>query len=466
MIEVQSAQQRLARHYLNKLRDSAQAVKRGRSSLSYGLNLFDREWAHIQHWQEWSAQGGPEQAPLCKEFPFVGSDVLAIRHTPVDRLKWWNAALDAARQLHDQQAEREILPHMAMSLAALGQMNRAEQYARDLLALAEAVQDPLHIGRAQYQLGTIIEDQGEYAAAAQLYERCLKIFMELNLDVEAGRALLGLGSVANYLGDYQSACTYFLQYLKLVDVAGKELDLCIALQAISEALKHLKRYAEAEMHLQRCIDLSRALNFQWALGQSLVALGVCVAEQDKLEAASIYLEEGVEVTRHHSAKRDLIYGLSSLGYVYHRRGKFGLALDYLLQALTVARDAGIPRSVCYIQRYLAFNYMARGNLVAARQALCDSLMIAQELALLPETVKSVTCAAAYAHKTSQREQAAAWVGFLAGNSDLDAFDYEPVCQQLQAALGTARYQQAFEHGKMLHLQSIVTDALAMLTTHE
>src|SRR5690606_17682301 len=157
----------------------------------------------------------------------------------------------------------------------------------------------------------------------------LKIFMELNLDVEAGRALLGLGAVANYLGDYPNAYTYFSQYLRLVDVAGKELDLCIALQAISEASKHLKRYDEAEIHLQRGIELARSINFQWALGQCLVALGVCVAEQNKLEAAIEYLEEGVEVTRHHSAKRDLIYGLSSLGYVYHRLGNFALAQPYL-----------------------------------------------------------------------------------------------------------------------------------------
>jgi tetratricopeptide (TPR) repeat protein len=452
-----SAQQRLARHYLNKLRTSAEAVRRGRSSLAYGLNLFDKEWPHIQHWQAWSAQGGTDGVELCKEFPFVGSDVLAIRHTPVDRLKWWSAALEAARQLGDQQAEREILPHMAMSLAALGQMSKAEQYARDLLTLAEAIKDPLHIGRALYQLGTIIEDQGEYAAAAQLYERCLEIFSELNFDIDTGRALLGLGSVANYLGDYENAYIYFSQYLTLVDAAGKELDLCIALQAVSEALKHLKRHPEAEAHLQRAIALSRTLNFQWALGQSLVAIGVCVADQDKLEAASAYLEEGVEVTRHHSAKRDLIYGLSSLGYVYYRQGNFAPALDYLQEALAHAVDAGIPRSACYIQRYLAFTYMARSDLVAARQALCDSLTTAQGLELLPEIIKALTCAAAYAYQTGQSEQAVEWLGFLENHPDLDTFDYQPVREKLQGG-----YQQAFERGKTLNMQSILDDVLLML----
>jgi tetratricopeptide (TPR) repeat protein len=465
MTQVQAAQYRLARHYLNKLRASSEAVRRGRTSLVYGLNLFDKEWPHIQHWQEWSAQGGLERAPLCKEFPFFGFDVLAIRHTPVDRLKWWDAALDAARQLHDWQAEREILPHMAMSLAALGEMKQAERYARDLLALAEAAQDPLHTGRALYQLGTIIEDQGEYAAAAQLYERCLKIFIELDLDIDTGRALLGLGSVATYLGDYANAYTHFMEYFKLVNQPGKELDLCIALQAVSEALKHMGRYAEAETHLQRCVELSRALNFQWALGQSLVALGVCVAEQDKLEDAVGCLEEGVEVARHHSAKRDLIYGLSSLGYVYCRRGNFGLALDYLQEALNNAHEAGIPRSVCYIQRNLAFVCMAVGHIDAARHALYGSLAIARELMLIPETIKALTCAAAYSHQIGQSEQAASWLGFLADNSDLDTFDYEPVCRQLQAALDAANYQQAFERGKTLSLQNIASDALAMLKGH-
>jgi tetratricopeptide (TPR) repeat protein len=263
------------------------------------------------------------------------------------------------------------------------------------------------------------------------------------------------------MGNYLDAYTYFQEYLTIVETGGKEAELCFALLAISEALRYLKRYDEMEPYIQRSIQLCQRLNFQWALGFSLIAMGVCATEQDKLETATPYLEEGVRIARDFCAQRDLIYGLSSLGYVYYRRKNIVEAVNLLQEALGLAREAEMPYFTCYIQRNLAYVYLAQGNLDAARDALRDSLTVARHLALLPETIKALACAVAYAHTIGENVQAATWAGFLMDNPDVDLADFQPVCASLEAVLGTEIYHRMLEQGKERAMDEIGLEVLAM-----
>jgi hypothetical protein len=46
---------RLARYYLNKLRTACVAIQHGQAGSTYGLDLLDKEWRQIEHWQSHSA---------------------------------------------------------------------------------------------------------------------------------------------------------------------------------------------------------------------------------------------------------------------------------------------------------------------------------------------------------------------------------------------------------------------------
>ena len=461
-----AAQYRLARHYLGKLREAAEAVQRGRASLGYGLRLFDQELSHIQHWQAWAARPGPytaERARLCTEFAVAGAEALSFRMPPLERLKWLEAALDAARQLHDRQAESAILPKLAMVYSGLGDLSRAEDCARQLLVLAEETKDRLRIGQALYNLGTILEDRGKYDEAAKHYQNALTVFAALGADLDSGRASLGLGSVATYSGDYQSAYHHFLQYLKLVESGGREIDLCIALQAVAEALKYLNRYPEAEAYLQRSEQLSRRLNYQWALGPVLISLGVCAVEQDHLELASGYLEEGIEVARAFSSKRDVIYGLQGLGSVRWRQGKCDEALSYLQEGLAMARETGMSRYGCNLMRRMAEIYITLDDLRSAQTQLREALVLAQEPGWYPEKVKCLSTAVVLGYRRGCEAEAAIWAGRILGDAEIEGAQFMQVCAALESALGAERYRLALDAGKAQTLDGILATALQALT---
>ncbi|MEO8396402.1 MAG: hypothetical protein ABI700_25640, partial [Chloroflexota bacterium] len=148
---LQTAQYRLARHYLNKLRTADEAVRRGQASVSYGRTLFAQDWEQIKLWQAWAAQresGDKLSAQLCKDFPLAGLEVLAIHTSSVDYALWLEHGLEAAQQLHDDDAERALCYELAMTYYRLGTLEKVERLANRLLALGEAAQDCLSIERA------------------------------------------------------------------------------------------------------------------------------------------------------------------------------------------------------------------------------------------------------------------------------------------------------------------------------
>ncbi|HEX2623277.1 MAG TPA: hypothetical protein VHL11_24120, partial [Phototrophicaceae bacterium] len=199
---LKTAQYRLARHYLNKLRIADTAVRRGQASTAYGLTLFDQEWEQIRLWQGWTARhehGDQERMELCKEFPLAGLEILANRNNAMDQADWLVTALEAAQQLSDHEAERTLCYELLMTYYRLGNPEKIEYFASQLLQLGEAAKDSLFIERAWFGFGLVAEERGMFVEAESYYQRALQLALELGGYPEIGQALNGLATVATYL---------------------------------------------------------------------------------------------------------------------------------------------------------------------------------------------------------------------------------------------------------------------------
>lgn len=462
---LQVAEFRLAQHYLDRLRTAAEAVRRGHANLLYGLNLFDQDSQHIQHWYAVVVQrsgADAEWARLCKEYPLAGRDVLATRIHAAEYLTWLESALRAARQLDDAVAERAILYELAVTHYRLGALEQVGEIAAQLLALGEAAGDRLAVGRGLDGLGRVAEERGRYAEASEHYERALRVFEELGIRTDIGHALNGLGSVATYLGDYHTAYQYYSRQLELMETEEKRSEYCSALLAVGDTLVRLKDFAGAEKALTRAISLCRTLGFRRLLGMGLINLGSAAAAQSQFDLACAHLTEGIHEVRAVGVQRQTIHGLSLLGYARLRQGRTGDALAHLREGLEMARRNGMPRYICSLQRNLADTYLALGNAEAARQALWEALIIARELGMAPEIAKTLTCAVAYGHQRGVSERAAVWAGALAGSAYLDDALFALVCRELERALSAAQLQAAFERGQGMAVEAVASEVLALL----
>jgi tetratricopeptide (TPR) repeat protein len=469
MPSLQTAQFRLAQHYLKKLRTAAEAVRRGHASVSYGLRIFEHEWEHIQHWQRWTgAQHDADNAiaRLCLEFPLVGSDVLHMRQNPEERVAWLQTALSAAERLNDQKAQCAILFSLFEALFAVNDLHTAEQHVRRLFSLTQKTRDRLFRGRALYALGCIYEEQGVYAEACSYYRQSLEIFEGLRAVADTSMALNGLGSIALYMAEYQQAHDYFLRHLALSEASGHQGNICRALLAVAEGLWGLEDLEAAEQYARRAIGLCRALGYQRMLSAGLLALARYLVEQNNLEAACAPYEEGIQVARASGSDRNLIHGLSSLGYLQFRLGSYAEALRCFNEALKMARQSQQLRFVCNILRNMTNTYLATGNLDRARQHLREGLILAQNLGSDFQKLRGL-CSAIWLWQQEDRpEQAAEWAGLVLEQRAFDKPVFDPVLARLEATLGTQQYHLALQQGRTHILDDVVSEVLRLLSRGE
>lgn len=456
---------RLARHYLGKLRTVNEAMRRGQVHVSYGRAVFDQEWEQIRHWQAWTIQREPEdteRAQLCKEFALAGLEVLANRINGADHAAWLHAALEAAEQLKDEDAERTLCYELMMMYYRLGSLDMGKQFASRMLRLGEAAGDSLCIQRAFFGLAVYSEERGLYVEAERDYQQALRLSNELGIAGETGRALNALGGVAQYVGDFEQSYQYCAQYLELMESHGQQSRVCHALLSVGESLISLKAYADAERHLQRAVRLCRTLGLQRLLGVGLLTLGFLATEEGRLGVAQAYMREGLMAVRAIGVQRQIIDGLTRLGYIDIRLNDFAGALDHLHEALALASDVGNPRYLCDVQAHLASAYLALNDVSASRDALYASLCIAQRLGSHLRKVRNLSVAIAHSECLGQHEQAATWAGTIMDESVLDIPVFAPLCARLEASLGSDRYQQALEEGRRRPLDDAVAEALAYL----
>jgi tetratricopeptide (TPR) repeat protein len=458
------AEYRLARHYLQKLRTAAAAVRLGQASVAYGTELFDQDWEQIKHWQARVAQRAKdnEWSRLCIDYPLAGIEVLSIRSSLTDQRRWLETGLEAAIRQGDATAELSILFSLSSVSFRLGQLDHSEELASALSKRAAEENDQLFLGRGALSLGKIHEERGLYPAALESYHLALEIFREVGARTDEGVALGSLGAISLYSGGFEEARSYFQQQYDLVKDGREITEVINSLLSIGQSRLMLEEFSQAEPYLQRAVRLSRIYGAQRLLGAGLIMLGQLAGEQGMEETELAYYAEGIEAARSIGSQRDVIHGLSNEGLSRMLTGDYEGALRSLDEGLALAREIGIPRFICNLQRNRADSFRGLGDLDAALPAVIESLTIARDLGSAFQSVKAMTSAVGYWQQRGHEGEAARWAGFLTTQNDVDPLMFTPICQRLEAALGAEAYQQAIEEGKRLKQDILVAEVLSKL----
>jgi hypothetical protein len=118
-----ACQKRHAMHYEGALGRADYLYLQGNESLQDGLILFDRESTNIQAGQAWAAKHAgddDEAARLCSSYPSSGMYCLSLRQHPLERIRWRDSGLMAARRLRDRKAESLHLGNLGNAYVSLG----------------------------------------------------------------------------------------------------------------------------------------------------------------------------------------------------------------------------------------------------------------------------------------------------------------------------------------------------------
>ena len=236
-----------AKHYQQVLQFANDLYLQGNDAFQRGLQLFDKEWLNIQQGQRWATANvskNTEIAELCSNFAGTGS-ILHLRLHPRQYVEWLQAALDAARQSKNRQAEGAHLVNFGLAYSDLGEPRRAIEYYEQGLLLLREIVDRRGEATTLMNIGNALRDLGETNKSVEHHEQALPIFREIGDRRGEGNTLGNLGLAYADLGEPRRAIEYYEQCLLLHREIGDRRGEGNALWNMSLDLNELGERAQA-----------------------------------------------------------------------------------------------------------------------------------------------------------------------------------------------------------------------------
>ena len=266
-----AAKVRHAEHYKNVLAAADRKYCSGAPYLE-GLALFDLEWSNIEAGQAWAAthrEHDRSVSRLCKAYSEAGANVLLLRLPPRKRIKWLEAALDAARELTDRSSEGAALGNLGIAYRRLGEYHRAIEFHEKHLAISREFHDRLGEVGALGNLGVVYQSLGEYRRALEFHEQDLAIAREIGDRRGEGRSLGNLGSAYYSLGESRRAIECYEQQLAIARERGDRHDEGQALGGLGVAHCGLSEYRTAIEYLEKHLAIAQEIGDRPGEGDAL-----------------------------------------------------------------------------------------------------------------------------------------------------------------------------------------------------
>lgn len=328
-----------AMHYLRVLNEAGQRYSQGQTASREGLNLFDIERTNIQTAQAW-IQSNTDIASVAlmasSNYSYGGSQLLALKELPSDRIKWHQAILTATRKPagdHDQ--------HLNMQIAEAGNLTF---------------------------LGAAHRDLGDYDQTIKLCEEAAQIAHAIGNPREESNALGYSGIAYYYKGNYQEASKRIREAIEVANKAEtKDVRGDVErLRYLGHAYRALGRYDEGLKAYQSSLQLARQFGDLSGENTVLSGLGRWACDMGNHDLARTeYFPQALRLAVEIGDQRDQCYALGHLGLAHRELGLYAEAKEYYQQGLKLAVAIGHRQLETYCRGGLAKSDFALSDFSSA-----------------------------------------------------------------------------------------------------
>ena len=234
-----------------------------------------------------------------------------------------------ARQIADRVSEGAALVMMGFASHWAHNFDRALDYSRQAIAVAEAVDaKPVLVGGV-FVTGFVQATTGHLGEARQQIARAISISQSVGDFVHHSLALFLAGLLKNWAGEYEDA-----------------------LRLISQGL-----------------EIARQHHLLVSLLHSLFGYGVTLTGKGDYDAALAVLHEGIALSEKVGDEVQLHRLLNCLGWVHTELGDLDRGLDLNRRGAELARKRGDPETIANAEINLGDVFLLQGDLVLAQEFL-------------------------------------------------------------------------------------------------
>jgi predicted ATPase/DNA-binding SARP family transcriptional activator len=158
-------------------------------------------------------------------------------------------------------------------------LEQAESFLEESLALARELGDAPGMARATLSLGVIAVSHSDYERATQLNKETIELARAADERRVLSTAINNLGDLALHRGQYDDAAYWTREAVALARELRHREGLALALLNRGQACLHLGRQSKASAAFEEAFALARDLGYQEALAYALEGLAALAARQ-------------------------------------------------------------------------------------------------------------------------------------------------------------------------------------------
>jgi tetratricopeptide (TPR) repeat protein len=373
---------RYVSYYGATLQEANSLYNLGKGATSRALSILDSEWDNIQAAQAWTmahADSDDEAAEMCSSFSNVGAHLLALRQHPLERVRWLEAAIAAARKLGDRRAEGVHLANLGTTYTTMGEPRRAIELLEQALAIDGEFDDRQGRAATLGGLGSAYGALGDNMSAVDFYEQDLAILREFGDRHGEAFVLNNLGNLYSILGETNKAIRYFESALTLFYEFGDRYGQGGAMGSLGLLYSNLGDNLRAiELH-EKALLISRELGDRHGEVQNLGNLAMAYYNLREYDRALEYNERQLKVARDCHDRQGEGSALGALGSVNYALGKDRAAIQCYEHALKIVRQTGDRFAENKILGNWGNVYLRSGDIQQALKYYQQQLAIARQI---------------------------------------------------------------------------------------
>ena len=411
----------LSRRHLAWLLDLAGRADLDGTDQSAWLDLLEADHGNFRAGLEWALAARQSDSALALAGGLAA--FWAMRGHVGEGRRWADAALSAAAAHDDPRARATALDGAAQLAFAHGDFPAWQDYLRESLGIWRGLGQAAHVAQCLSDLGVAAHIRGEPGAAKSLLDQALESARLAGDQRQTAMALNGLGRLA-LQDDPPRAAAYFEEGLACIRQAGDLRRTTIILGNLAVAVRNQGRIDLARARMEEQLACARELGDRKLTGWALTNLGLAATEVGDLAAARARQDEALCLAREIGDRRLETYALNNSGTVCRLDGDYPAARAFHRRSLQLAQALGEPHII-------AENLEELGGVEAAEA-----------------NFGLAACLLGAAHALRER------LGEPLPGPDLP--QHNQVVADVRSALGDEHYQAAWDRGRSMPEQEIVT----------
>jgi predicted ATPase len=379
------------------------------------------------------------------------------------------AALDYYGQLlpllTDAAEQAQVHLRRGAVLELIGQWAEAENDYRAALTLAGV--DASAQADAQFALGKLCEQRGDYAPSLEWVEQARAAWASLGDQAGLSRAWIETGIVFFLKGDYPAARQHLEEGLTLARACNEQPGVALALNRLGHVAWNQGDYSAARALFEESMALWRELGDKRNISVLLNNLGVVTDSQGDYAAARLMHEENLGLRRKLGDKWGVAASLNNLAGSLYSQGEYASARGLYEESLTLLREMGNKRGIAMSLNNLGGLALVQRDYATARRCYVESLTLDWERGDKEGLVCDFGGLAAVRLGMGHAPDAAR----LAAASETLRLDinltrepteskiFEDTIAAARAQLGESAFHSAWEEGSLWSLEKAVKRAL-------